>query len=80
MTAGSVFCVLAKPFDCVSHKILLGKLFYYGIHGDNIQWFKIYLAGRKQRDEISHNPQQKFIIMGNNMWSSSGIDFGTTIM
>jgi hypothetical protein len=60
MTPGSVFCDLAKAFDCFNHKILLGKLFYYGINGDNIQWFKIDLAGRKQRAEISHNHQQKF--------------------
>jgi Reverse transcriptase (RNA-dependent DNA polymerase). len=52
---------LAKAFDCVHHKIPLGKLIYYGIHGVNIQFFESYLAGGKQNvDIISQNHQQKF--------------------
>jgi len=48
MTAGRKYlCDLAKALDCVSHKIVLGRLFYYGIHGINIQWCESYLAGRK---------------------------------
>jgi hypothetical protein len=27
-----IFCELAKAFDRGNHKILLGKLFYYGTH------------------------------------------------
>jgi len=34
-----IFCNLAKAFDLGNHKILLGKLFYYGIYGVNVQCF-----------------------------------------
>jgi hypothetical protein len=34
-----IFCVLAKAFDHGNHKFLLGKLFYYGIYGVNVQGF-----------------------------------------
>lgn len=34
-----IFCNLAKAFDRGNHKVLLGKLFYYGIYGFNVQWF-----------------------------------------
>jgi len=33
-----MFCDLAKAFDCVSHKIFLAKLYYYGIQGVNAHW------------------------------------------
>ena len=45
---GGVFLVLKKEFDCVSHDILLNKLNAYGIRGNLMQWFQIYLSARSQ--------------------------------
>ena len=43
-----IFFDLSKVFDYVDPKILLNKLYFYGIEGKNIDWFKSYLANRKQ--------------------------------
>ena len=45
---GGTLCNLAKPSNCVNHKILLDKV-YYGICGINAEWFESYLINRKQK-------------------------------
>jgi hypothetical protein len=59
---GGIFCHLAKAFDCVYHKILLGKLCYYSIHGVNAHWFESYLVNRKQKVEMILQNEQKNVL------------------
>jgi hypothetical protein len=57
---GGLFCDLTKAFDCVNHKILISKLFYYGIRRANALWFESCLVNRRQKVEIAlQNEKEK---------------------
>ena len=48
MINSAVFLDIRKVFDTVDHKILLDELFYYGIEGDELSFFKSYLSDTTQ--------------------------------
>ena len=48
-----IFCNLQKAFDCVSHRILLSKLKYYGITGKHYELYRSYMDGRHHRTSLS---------------------------
>ena len=45
---GAILCDLSKAFDCISHKIVIQKLEYYGIYQQSVQLLSGYLSGRTQ--------------------------------
>jgi hypothetical protein len=73
---GGIFCDLSKAFDCVSHEILLTKLYFYGIQEIAAKWFRSYLADRKQKVKVkSPENNQNFSQTGNNKtWRSPRVN------
>ena len=45
----ALFLDLSKAFDTLEHKVLLDKMYRYGIRGNSLNWFKSYLENRKIR-------------------------------
>jgi hypothetical protein len=50
-----IFIDLRKAFDVCSHKILLKKLKNLGVKDVALEWFRSYLANRKQQVDIQNN-------------------------
>jgi hypothetical protein len=51
-----IYLDLSKAFDTVDHKILLHKLYHYGIRGNALDWFTSYLLNRQQFTYVNHTP------------------------
>jgi len=56
-----IFIDLMKAFDTVNHKILLEKLYIYGIRGIAHDLFESYLTNRKQSTKISNHISNSMI-------------------
>jgi hypothetical protein len=71
---GCICCDVAEAFDCVSHIILQGKLYYYDTHGINSHWLQSYPVNRKQNFEIILQNHEHFLPDGEQyVWCSPGI-------
>ena len=57
-----VFMDLSKAFDTLDHKILLDKLYHYGIRGIAHDWFRNYLSDRKQYIHINGTSSEQLPI------------------
>ena len=44
----AIYLDFSKAFDKVDHKILISKLYAYGIRGNLLEWIKCYLSNRSQ--------------------------------
>jgi hypothetical protein len=52
---GGLFCDLEKAFDCVNHKILLGKLEFYRVKGKFLDLIQFFLQQRYQKVFMNKN-------------------------
>jgi hypothetical protein len=52
---GGTFCDLSKAFDCVSPRILIEKLKFYGISGTSLDLINSYLSDRTQATQYKQN-------------------------
>ena len=46
---GALFTELSKAFDCIDHKLLIAKLFWYGVSRSSMNLMFSYLSNRTQR-------------------------------
>ena len=55
MQATGTFFYLTKAYDVLNHRVLLDKLYCFGVKGNINSWFKSYLTDRNQFVEINQN-------------------------
>ena len=54
----SIFLDLSKAFNCVDHKILIGKLERYGITGTPLNFFRSYLSDQYQFTRVNSSDSE----------------------
>ena len=70
----ALFLELRKAFDTVDQKILLKKLYYYGIANNDLAWSESYLYNRSQYCSIDgHDSEPKTNPAGIPQGSSLGL-------
>ena len=52
---GALLTNLSKTFDCIDHKLLIAKLFCYGVSPSALNLIHSYLSNRTQRIEINNS-------------------------
>ena len=57
-----LFLDLKKAFDTVNHRILLDKLYHYGIRGVAYNWLVDYLDQRKQYVYYNNTPSNEIVV------------------
>lgn len=71
-----LFLDLTKAFDCMSHSILLDKLYHYGIRGIAHDWFGSYLDGRQQTVRLNSS---QGLIYSDSMTINIGVPQGSVL-
>ena len=55
LTTGILLTDLTKAFDCISHDLLVAKLYAYGFSRMPLMLIYDYLSGRKQRTKVKNS-------------------------
>ena len=55
-----IFFDLSKAYDVLNHRVLLDKLWAYGLRGIISSWFESYLRECKQFVEINHSDHMDY--------------------
>ena len=55
LTTGILLTDLTKAFDCISHDLLVAKLYAYGFSRMPLKLIYDYLSGRKQRTKVKNS-------------------------
>ena len=55
LCSGILLTDLSKTFDCISHDLLLAKLYAYGFSYKSLELLNDYLSGRMQRTKINQS-------------------------
>ena len=61
---GALLTSLSKAFDCTEDKLLIAKLFCYGVSPSALNLIHSYLSNRTQRIKINNNFSRRSSIEG----------------